>query len=697
MREYSKKTESTSRTSDSNPRAFEQAPIDVILQRYNERNIQRYAPEEEEEPLQGKFDTAQREEIDKDELLQGKFDSVPASEQEVIQQEEKPNNTGLPDNLKSGIENLSGYSLDDVKVHYNSSKPTQLQALAYVQGTDIHVAPGQEKHLPHEAWHVVQQKQGRVQPTMQMKGVNVNDNEGLEREADVMGVQLKKPLGMFASIRNINKSSSKSIIQSKWITLYDMHLIWDKLIDGVRWYSNDGGKTIYYVIEDKMQVPEALLKSFKQEERKAKPYDEWESEVASEEDGKLPTEQINLTPGLGMEIELITKQPSIETIATPTEKIEEQSFKAIELYSIADQKVAVTYDSRTGYSESSASNLTIELVFHDSKVPLIGTDFEKLGNDIVEDVKVMTYSKLKESMISKLVKFPDHKESDKVFCFTEFEEKDRHTMLSTKKLTKPITVLPSIKERIKYLNSKTQSKKEDEPKELESKEQEELNTLDIEYKKHDTHVISSLNIHITMAMDLDSLGYLMKDSENSLSKKLGVNAYSLASNSDNSGVFIELFKKLLTAGEPIDAKHDPKQKMIIMNRTSFGKIFTLLNDNEKDKVIEWLEAKKGEKWKLTLSHQIGIEDLVLFFNQLKMKEVDSSLDPIYHANRDKDLEKIGVAHLGDKLEHDINGKASPIFEFRVGGSNLTLDDLPGYLKNLSEDIINFYKKPIIPK
>lgn len=74
----------------------------------------------------------------------------------------KPNNTGLPDNLKSGVENLSGFSMDDVKVHYNSSQPAQLNALAYAQGTNIHIAPGQERHLPHEAWHVAQQKQGRV-------------------------------------------------------------------------------------------------------------------------------------------------------------------------------------------------------------------------------------------------------------------------------------------------------------------------------------------------------------------------------------------------------------------------------------------------------------------------------------------------------------------------------------------------------
>jgi len=102
----------------------------------------------------------------------------------------KKNNSGLPDSLKSGVENLSGLSMDDVKVHYNSDKPAQLNAHAYAQGTDIHIASGQEKHLPHEAWHVVQQKQGRVQPTMMMKAkVPVNDDQGLEKEADVMGAR----------------------------------------------------------------------------------------------------------------------------------------------------------------------------------------------------------------------------------------------------------------------------------------------------------------------------------------------------------------------------------------------------------------------------------------------------------------------------------------------------------------------------
>lgn len=100
----------------------------------------------------------------------------------------KENKTGLPENLKKGIEGLSGFSLDDVKVHRNSNKPRQMNAHAYAQGNVIHIGTGQEKHLPHEAWHVVQQKQGRVKPTMQLKNqVAVNDDAGLEKEADIMG------------------------------------------------------------------------------------------------------------------------------------------------------------------------------------------------------------------------------------------------------------------------------------------------------------------------------------------------------------------------------------------------------------------------------------------------------------------------------------------------------------------------------
>lgn len=96
---------------------------------------------------------------------------------------------GLPPALRSGIEGLSGLDLGDVQVHRDSPRPAEVGALAYAQGADIHLGPGQERHLPHEAWHVVQQRQGRVQPTLQLAGVAINDDAGLEAEADAMGAR----------------------------------------------------------------------------------------------------------------------------------------------------------------------------------------------------------------------------------------------------------------------------------------------------------------------------------------------------------------------------------------------------------------------------------------------------------------------------------------------------------------------------
>ena len=68
----------------------------------------------------------------------------------------------MPDNLRALVEECAGFSMDDASVEYNPDKPSILQALADAQGTDLHVAPGQEPHPPHEA---------------------------LEREADVFGTK----------------------------------------------------------------------------------------------------------------------------------------------------------------------------------------------------------------------------------------------------------------------------------------------------------------------------------------------------------------------------------------------------------------------------------------------------------------------------------------------------------------------------
>lgn len=98
------------------------------------------------------------------------------------------NNTGLPSQLKSGMELTTGYDLSHVKVHYNSPKPASVQAHAYAQGSEIHLGAGQERHLPHELGHVVQQMSGMVKPTIEYAGMQINNDPQLERHADQLGV-----------------------------------------------------------------------------------------------------------------------------------------------------------------------------------------------------------------------------------------------------------------------------------------------------------------------------------------------------------------------------------------------------------------------------------------------------------------------------------------------------------------------------
>lgn len=128
-----------------------------------------------------------------------------------------PNKTGIPDTMKTRFENLSGFSFDDVRVHYNSDKPAQLQALAYTQGNQVYVAPGQEKHLGHELGHVVQQKQGRVYPTITQNGLPVNDDAALEAEADSLKFVREETAVANGNIVQQRHNTNNSIIQGRFV------------------------------------------------------------------------------------------------------------------------------------------------------------------------------------------------------------------------------------------------------------------------------------------------------------------------------------------------------------------------------------------------------------------------------------------------------------------------------------------------
>jgi hypothetical protein len=100
----------------------------------------------------------------------------------------------LPSHVSAGIEALSGMSLHDVRVRYGSAEPARVEAQAFTRGNEIHVAPGAEHHLAHEAWHVVQQRRGRVRATAKTRtGHALNDDASLEQEADLMAARAVAP------------------------------------------------------------------------------------------------------------------------------------------------------------------------------------------------------------------------------------------------------------------------------------------------------------------------------------------------------------------------------------------------------------------------------------------------------------------------------------------------------------------------
>jgi hypothetical protein len=169
--------------------AQKQAPEEEELLQGKEI-VQRQEGLEDEELMQGEF-AAQRQTPEEEELLQGRFASHSGSQN----LQRKKNRTGMPDELKGSMERTFDTDLSDVRVHPNSKKATDVGALAYTQGTEVHFAPGQFKPqsvagrqlIGHELVHVQQQREGRVAPTTEVNGLPVNDSPDLELEADELG------------------------------------------------------------------------------------------------------------------------------------------------------------------------------------------------------------------------------------------------------------------------------------------------------------------------------------------------------------------------------------------------------------------------------------------------------------------------------------------------------------------------------
>ena len=102
----------------------------------------------------------------------------------------------LPDKVQAKMENSFGQDFSSVSVHKESSSAQDIHAKAYTQGNEVHFAPGEynpesqsgQELIGHELTHVVQQREGKVGAgDVHGKGLEINQDAGLENEADELG------------------------------------------------------------------------------------------------------------------------------------------------------------------------------------------------------------------------------------------------------------------------------------------------------------------------------------------------------------------------------------------------------------------------------------------------------------------------------------------------------------------------------
>ena len=125
----------------------------------------------------------------------------------------------LPQRLRGPLEAAAAVDLSAVRVHRNSPLPRRLGARAFSRGLEVHLGPGQERHLEHEAWHVVQQVTGRVRPTAHVHGQPMNDDARLEAEADAAGRALSAgrplPTTALATTTTAPAAQPTAVVQRK--------------------------------------------------------------------------------------------------------------------------------------------------------------------------------------------------------------------------------------------------------------------------------------------------------------------------------------------------------------------------------------------------------------------------------------------------------------------------------------------------
>jgi hypothetical protein len=169
--------------------------------------------------------------------------------QETLEVKDSGNvSSSLEGEVQAKMEDSFGQDFSGVRIHKDSGSAKDMNAKAYTQGTDIHFAPGayhpDSKEglalIGHELTHVVQQRQGRVgQEELHGKGLEINQDAGLEKEADEAGKLASegKRIEVNGNARGIQKKEAGTLaiekgeylIHSKYLSLELGKRIYDKI------------------------------------------------------------------------------------------------------------------------------------------------------------------------------------------------------------------------------------------------------------------------------------------------------------------------------------------------------------------------------------------------------------------------------------------------------------------------------------
>lgn len=112
--------------------------------------------------------------------------TMTAPAKNIPETKSKTSGNKMPEDIQAKMENSFQADFSNVNIHKDDDSATQMGALAYTQGNNIHFAPGKyepgsktgQELLGHELTHVEQQRKGKVKPMPKLADTTTAKIEG---------------------------------------------------------------------------------------------------------------------------------------------------------------------------------------------------------------------------------------------------------------------------------------------------------------------------------------------------------------------------------------------------------------------------------------------------------------------------------------------------------------------------------------